>query len=593
MRNLITYPATQEDFLRALKKMATHEKFYYRAKLIFKDIPDIIENNSVELTGFCPTHKLNISTNGRYLFSRSDSLTTGACQYCEYELGNRTSEPWTIHRVQRLLLKCNSSWSCVDWNPKLDETINMDSIVNLTCLYENQSGEKCIGPNGKFTQHTLRNIISLEQDPFHITCQGSLCDQRLKGKSIRIGEKKMQKILDQRNSQYKIIANNAKTKDDEYKIRHCCCGIEIFIGGSYLRNYDPKCPYCNQRVGILRLANPEIDIPKLIDKISDGKVKIDFDFKYQKNFSSNTLFKATHYCSNNIETSISIIKKSKYHGCQKCKDIDEKAKKQALLQKWKEHANSFGLIVLNKIWPGAEIPLDIQCADCSHKFQRVAEKLTNSLSCPKCTSLVGESTGRDILSALFGVPFQHYRIVYEGRRRIYDGAPKCETPFLLFEYHGNQHGDQDHPLWNGKPDRFKRQQSSDEDKLNYAKQNDIPLLIVWHTDFFRTPIHKKVMFYIEKLTELGFKDLNPNVEIDYSDIYKRAKTYGKLKEIVSKLGGQFYTKPTGIQDSNWYKCNNPNHKPFPLTPARILYHKSWCPECTGRTPRLDIPLPKK
>jgi len=582
---LITYPATQAEFESAIDHLP-NASLYYR-KQFFLTLPPIIHSPKSPVSGYCELHRLHFTTNGRYLLSRSRHLNPHTCPQCDYVHGYRGSEPWTLFRIEELLYINQSTWVINRENKSDNLQLSMSDTVELRCINTLDDGTPCVGPNGKPTCHTVRNIGELRNNPSHIMCQGR-CDQRKKGKRSRLGETEMQAILSARESQWMIIPCGAKTKADLYTVECSICTTQIILTGHSLRIKDPNCPLCHLSPGQLTLANPTRDAPRLMKAITGGALSLGDPTIDQFPSRLSVAVKCAS-CQTEFRRTIPEIRRSVCYGCPSCSTDREESTNRKRLKRWADIAERGGLFLLTKKWVNAETPLDLECTACGHRFVRAPEKLTVSTSCPDCSSRIGEYALRKILSALFGTPFKHYTVCIDGARRVYDAAPTPPSPlFVLAEYHGSHHHNKGHPLWAGRLQDYERQERSDRDKIKWANHPDnmIPLLIVWHEEFFKIRTEDRVDFVRQNLARLGVAGMKENAWVDWEEIFRRSKGAKAVHEIAKSRGGKVLSGISTYQEYALFKCAVQQHREFALSPARILYQNAWCPVCTGRNQRV-------
>jgi len=428
----------------------------------------------------------------------------------------------------------------------------------------------------------MRNIVALLQNPNHIVCQG-LCDQKNKGKACRITEAEINARLIARESRWKLIPMDVShiNSGADYVIQCRSCMTERYICGQALVSDDPTCPICDKSIpGNVRF----VDIEEAVQKLLDALFSKAYSLSNCTPKPAGTVGEIDVTCAKCGTTFPSDFKKLKYQQripCPTCKKADRLRQDRERIKKYEKIAEESGLVLLTRTWSGSTQPLRLQCCACKHVFERIPEKLSETQSCPKCSSRIGENLLREILSEIFGTAFAPYRIKIKGKMLIFDGGPMNEdTPFLLAEYNGQQHYDENHRLWQRNVDLFRKQKKNDESKRNWAKKRKIPLLIIDHQEFFRIRSAHRAKFVMRRLFDLGFElDVEKNILIDNAAVFRSSKGAYRIKEIVAKKGGEILTPFDGYNQRIQIQCGNPMHPAFDLNTSSVIYQGTWCPAC--------------
>jgi len=135
------------------------------------------------------------------------------------------------------------------------------------------------------------------------------------------------------------------------------------------------------------------------------------------------------------------------------------------------------------------------CWECEkkHQWNAIWNHITSSDSwCPECTRFKTEKLCKELLEQKLNVKLTKTRFKYNNKHYEWDGYDKEAQ--VAFEYQGYQH--YIYPNFFHKTKQiFLEQQQKDKDKIQYAKENNIKLIIIPYTE------KNNLSEYIERLYE--------------------------------------------------------------------------------------------
>jgi hypothetical protein len=149
-------------------------------------------------------------------------------------------------------------------------------------------------------------------------------------------------------------------------------------------------------------------------------------------------------------------------------------KSEYIIHKFKEiHGSKYDYSLVNYTKKGNNVIIICQ----NHgKFEQSTANHKSKRGCPICSESIGESEIRNLLT--------NNKIKFVKWKRFSDCKDKKPLPFDFYlldyntciEFNGEQHY---RPIeWFGGIDGFKKQEKRDKIKMEYCKNNNIPLIII-------------------------------------------------------------------------------------------------------------------
>ena len=125
-----------------------------------------------------------------------------------------------------------------------------------------------------------------------------------------------------------------------------------------------------------------------------------------------------------------------------------------------------------------------KCKDCEHEWYTKIYHRSSGSGCPMCNFSKGENRIKEYLD--LNIVRYISQKEFKGLVGVGDGNLSYDFYLpehnMLIEYQGGQH-EQYIPYFHKNKTNFKKQQQYDMLKKEYAKQNNINLLEIWHYDF--------------------------------------------------------------------------------------------------------------
>ena len=267
----------------------------------------------------------------------------------------------------------------------------------------------------------------------------------------------------------KLDENKTKEKKRTYWIVECDCGVQFSVLGSNLtRGNTTKCKYCKAENLIGKKFNRLTVIERFIDDNDHVKWKCQCD------------------CGNIIITNKQslISNHTKSCGCLQ-KEIVSKNSKISLI------GQKFGRLTVIEESPRRDSNgnlywyCDCDCGTKHHEVNGHHLKLGHIQSCG-CIRSYGEEKIANILSNN-NIPFQREYIINDFILST-GGHPRFDFAIIdngvvkyFIEYHGEQHYISRGSIFT--EEKVSIIQQRDKEKVNYCKNNNIPLIIIPFTKF--------------------------------------------------------------------------------------------------------------
>ena len=218
-----------------------------------------------------------------------------------------------------------------------------------------------------------------------------------------------------------------------------------------------------------------------------------------------------------------------------------------------------------------------QCPD-GHEFSRSLDGILAARSfCPYCFKRGGmrEQYLRELFFFMFNTPFERIRslswlVNQRGKAMELDGYnPNLQ---LAFEYNGQQHYEID-GYFTTCQDQLIRRYTDDADKARLCKENGVALIVVP----FSIPLIEIQSYVLIELTKIGIKPLN---EETFPQGILHVRMLKKLQDHAASLGGCLLSeKYLGSTEKHSWKCIDPKHPPFLMSPISAINRESWCDRC--------------
>lgn len=586
----ITYPLSHSDLTDALTGFRGSRRAYLSA-LKFEDFEEL-DTAKTQLTGFCSKHQVRFETNGVYLFTESK---TKSCPVCDWENGFRNTEPWTDDRVERLLCSVKSTWSLVRESPHQNRILKMDDRLTLVCEFKDREGNQCLGPQGKPTVQSLRNLQSLATRSDHVMCQGAVCDQKKKGKASRAGQQYMEKRLLDRASAWKILPNGASKKSDDWVAEHQPCGVQVICGGVSLAKNEPNCPLCTSYRSNMRLHRPNVDMPRILHSVTEGHVEwasasdIPSILNHGIPLSVRCVVCDTTYSPQLHELNCA------FHGCPTCKKIASESNATILFSEINSSTTTKGgnfqrrikaalgaqahiqqrggRLAPDAVYQNSSTRIHFSCPY-GHDAAVSLDKLREGSWCQECHDLhksLPEVISRTIVEIIIKEPMKKVRPDWlrsskTDERLEFDGLNESAT--IALEVQSKYHL---HP----------EQQGRDEDKAKIADQRNIALILVWDLNPGWPP--NRMFDHVEEaIREAGLEvPAYDRSLLDLAKIYMAHEMRQTLLEKIEARGGELVSDYIGIGSHVSVWCGHSEHSEWPTTPASIIYQDTWCPFCAA------------
>ena len=149
------------------------------------------------------------------------------------------------------------------------------------------------------------------------------------------------------------------------------------------------------------------------------------------------------------------------------------------LEVCKHHATNLGGKLLSTEYVNHTTKLLWECKK-GHQWKSSWTCVHNQNSwCPECSSGQSEKLCKKLLEQKLNMPFEKIRFYYDptNKHKCYEFDGYNEEHKIAFEYNGRQH--YEYPNHCHKTEQlFKEQQQRDLDKIQYAKDNGIQLIII-------------------------------------------------------------------------------------------------------------------
>ena len=590
IQNRIKYPLSHGGLTGALAGFRGSRRAYLSA-LMFDNFEEL-DTAYTLLTGFCPKHRVRFETSALHLFTKSK---ISSCQVCDWENGFRRTESWTEERVERLLCSVKSTWSLVRENPKQNRILIMKDRLTLVCEVKDREGLQCVGPHRKPTVQSLRNIQSLATRPDHVMCQGSVCDQKKRGKSCRVGQQSMEKRLFDRASAWKILPNGASKISDDWVAEHKPCGVQVICGGGTLARNEPNCPLCTSFRSTIRLHRPHVDAPRILQAITEGRV----EWASASNVPSRIhrgvpLPVRCVVCDTSYSPQLHELNYA-FHGCPTCKKIASESNATILFSEIDSLTTTKlgnfqrrirgaldarvhiekrgGRLAPDAVYQNSSTRIHFFCPY-GHEAAVSLDKLRGGSWCQQCHDLhksLPEVITRTIVEIIIEEPMKKVRPDWlrsskTNERLEFDGLN--ESGSIALEVQSKYHL---------KPE----QQGRDEDKAKIAEQRNIALILVWDLNPGWAP--DRMFDHVEEaIREAGLEvPAYDRSLLDLAKIYRAHEMRHTLLKKIEDRGGELLSDFFGIDSHVSIWCGHSEHSEWTTKPASIIYQDTWCPSCAA------------
>lgn len=596
IRRRIAYPTSYNDLIDALTSFRNSRRAYLAA--LKYDHFEVLVTSKTPLTGFCPKHRVRFETSALHLFTKSK---ISSCQVCDWENGFRRTEPWTEDRVERLLCSVKSTWSLVRENPKQNRILIMKDRLTLVCEFMDREGHQCVGPQGKPTVQSLRNLQSLATRPDHVMCQGAVCDQKKKGKSCRAGQQAMEKKLFDRASAWKILPNGTSKISDDWVAEHKPCGIQVICGGGTLAKNEPNCPLCTNFRSNIRLHRPHVDAPRILHAITEGRV--------EWASASNVPSRIHHgvplpvrcvVCDTSYSPQLHELNYA-FHGCPTCKKIANESNAtilfsginsltttkggnfqrriQAALDARAHIEKRGGRLAPDAVYQNSSTRIHFLCPH-DHEAAVSLDKLREGGWCQQCHDLkksLPEAIGRAVLEIILGEPMPKAHPPWLKGLEL-DGLNLSET--TAYEHQGGFHKERVDFYHKTEAD-FQDQQDRDARKRAILAARSVDLIIVWELNP-GWPVDRMFDHVENAILAAGLEvPAYDRSLLDLAFIYGAHEMRLTLLDKIKKRGGELASEYIGLTSRVSVRCGHSEHPEWPTTPLSIIYQDTWCQACAA------------
>lgn len=286
-------------------------------------------------------------------------------------------------------------------------------------------------------------------------------------------------LTNQKFGRWTVLYRNGSSKDGQ-ALWHCrCeCGTEKDIKGRHLREGSSQSCGCLKKETAKKMGKAQIH-----DLTGQQFGFLTVIEATEQRAGSNIIWKCKCICGKEhcVAGADLVTGKTKSCGCKK-KELNSLSKKISMLGK------KFGkLLVIQEVEerdPDGSINYLCQC-DCGNKkiVNGVSLRQGVTTSCGCINYSIGEKNIQTILKNN-NISFMQEYIVKELNNKRFDFAIFNEKGiYRLIEFDGRQHYENANPFWD-KNDSLEQRQQRDQEKNQWAKNNDIPLVRIpyWERD---------------------------------------------------------------------------------------------------------------
>ena len=285
--------------------------------------------------------------------------------------------------------------------------------------------------------------------------------------------------------EYIVLSDKYKNCHEKIRFRHSVCGHEYEASLHNIITLKTRCPYC---FGAIK-RTPE-EFRNKFDKIQGGKMRLLEDYTT----TNNRIKVECCVCGNVWSANPSNLLNGSH--CPVCVSKEAGVRHRKTDENFKAEVYKYygdTLTVLGTYQRATEM-IDVRCNICGNVFSNYAGSFcVRHVACPICKMYKGERKIYDYLIN-HGILFERQKMFPEllgirGGQLSYDFYVPDYN--LLIEYQGNFH---DGTANYDKSFYFETQQEHDKRKREYARDNKIELLEIWHYDFdnIDTILHEKL-----------------------------------------------------------------------------------------------------
>lgn len=271
------------------------------------------------------------------------------------------------------------------------------------------------------------------------------------------------------------------------------------------------------------------------------------------------------------------IKYEQVFWCKLCKKAKSCSKKynHDLLIRLAKHCG--GSLLSEEEYRNTKQKHTWKCSD-GHEFSRSLDNILSARSfCPYCFQRGGmrEQYIRELFFFMFNAPFERTRqlpwlVNQRGNRMELDGYNPDLA--IAFEHNGQQHYELD-GYFTTHQDQLTKRYADDECKIQLCKEKNVVLITIP----FSVSLKEIQSYVLSELAKIKIEP--PNIETFPLGI-RHVKMLKKLQDHAASLGGCLLSdKYLGSDVKHTWKCKNPEHPSFLLSPSSAISTGHWCDRC--------------
>lgn len=246
--------------------------------------------------------------------------------------------------------------------------------------------------------------------------------------------------------------------------------------------------------------------------------------------------------------------------------------KRYSLSDMKDIAAKRGGQCLSKEYFNVHSKLEWKCADGHTWFAKPNNIISSDSWCPECNSFLSERKCRYIFEVILDCKFKKNRKMLDGLEL--DGYNNSLN--LAFEYQGKQHT-QLHTLFTKTQKDLDERIETDSFKIKKCKELGVNLIVI-PTDESITD-SRLLSYIVKELKRIGIEVGSHMENFKFEDFYKNLSIIKDLQVIAKERGGKCLSS-TYVNKNNKMNWECDLGHVWQATPHHIKFG-SWCPECSG------------